>query len=305
MDSITLGLTIGGIIVGALASYFVSLHFFQKSIKKKTLIPFVQFASKLFSELDPELKDNLKVSYKDLEIENITQAQFVVANSGDIPIRDIIEPLKLILPKENKILGINIIHIEPEGRNITFKTIENDDCNIIEFYVPLLNGSDYFVFKILIQDSLPQVKEIESEDKKQKFEFLITADDLPPKLTIESLPFSYYEEEKNDSYEWAPLLLGIVSLLITTAIFGTILSLKFSTKGLYLLEFNEFFNSKTFSIYNVYILILTIIGILFSVLMIIGFITSISQLTPDEKPKFKVPKNLKNERRFPSFEFFG
>ncbi|MDP2159532.1 MAG: hypothetical protein Q8K02_03555, partial [Flavobacterium sp.] len=85
MDAITIGLTIGGIIFGAIITYIVSKYFFNKGIKKKSLTPYRQFSSPLFTNLDPDLKKDLIVSYKSHQIDNLTQAQFLIANDGDLP----------------------------------------------------------------------------------------------------------------------------------------------------------------------------------------------------------------------------
>ena len=306
MDGLTLGLTIGGIAIGAAASYFVSRHFFQKSIKKKTLTPYVQFTSQLFTELDPELEENLKVNYKELKIDNITQAQFLIANSGDIPIRDIIEPLKLIVPKDNKILGLSLLHTEPEGRTVSYKILETDDYNVVEFNIPLLNGGDFFVFKIILQDKLPTETNNKSDEQtEQKLEFTITADDLPPKLEIEHLPFSYYEHEKEKEFDWTGVWIGGFSLLTSIAIFGTILAFSKPSINLFIFSFKDFFNLDNFSASHVFILLLLILGILFVLLTVLALVTTITEIVPSEKPKFRVPNKLRKEKRFHPFEFFG
>ena len=302
MDGLTLGLTIGGIVIGATASYLASRHFFRKGEKKKNLVPFVQFTSKLFSELDPELKQNLVVNFKNHQIENITQSQFLIANTGDLPIRDIIDPLRLTLPKENKIFNVTILHIEPEGRIIKYQILESDNSNVVEFDIPLLNAGDFFVVKLLIQDSLPKQEQEDQREKKSIFDFSITADDLPPKLTIERLPFSYYETEKKERYDWTGFWIVFISLIIFLSILGTIYSLKFQEKGLYLFSFSEFFNFETFGIYNICIILLAIIGLVALLTTVIGFIGSVTELRPNEKPKFKVPGKLRKERIFHPFE---
>lgn len=305
MDGLTLGLTLVGIIIGAVVSYLVSRHFFQKGVKKKTLTPYIQFASKLFSELDPELRENLIVNYKNVKVENIAQAQFLIANTGDIPIRDIIKPLRLTLPSNNKIFSVNIVHVEPEGREISYKIIETQSLNHIEFNIPLLNGGEFFIFKILIQDTLPQPDDTEDKERKSIYSFTVTADELPPHLEINRLPYSYYEQEKKEDYDWAFVWLGAISLQIFIAIMGTILSLKMQSKGLYLFAFSEFFNMETFGIYNICILSLSFFGLIAFILAIIGVVGAIAELTPDEKPKFRVPSKLRKEVRFTPFDFFG
>lgn len=306
MDGLTLGLTIGGVIIGAAASYFFSRHFFHKSIKKKLLIPYVQFTSQLFSELDPELEENLKVNFRDLKIDNITQAQFLIANSGDIPIRDIIEPLKLKVPKENKILGFSILHTEPEGRTISYTISETDTYNEVQFHVPLLNGGDFFVFKIILQDKLPtEAFDNSQETNEQKFEFTITVDDLPPKLEIEHLPFSYYEHEKNKEFDWIGIVVSGFCLLTSILIFGTIMAFENPSLNLYIFSIKDFFNPENFSTSHVFIILTVVLGILYVLLAVLAIIATITEIVPTEKPKFRVPNKLRKEKRFHPFEYFN
>lgn len=307
MNGLAIGLAIGGMIIGAIASFLASRHFFKKGVKEKLIVPYVQFTSKLFSEIDPELKNNLIVKYKGHKVENITQAQFLIANSGDVAIRDIIEPLKLTLPKENKIFSVNIIHIEPEGREVSFKIVETDTSNIVKFDIPLLNRGDFFVIKIVAQDTLPDQTEQEKSKNSEKdhlFKFSVTADDLPPKLEISHLPYSYYEKEEDDKYNWGAVGVAFFSGIITTFFLGTILALKSASKGLYLFSFKEFFSSSYFGFYSICILGLAIISLLTLLLTVLAVIGAILELTPDEKPKFKVPSKLKDERRFYRFDYF-
>lgn len=310
MDGTTLLFSIAGIVIGAIVSYFVSKHFFKKGVKKKSLTPYIQFSSKLFSDLDHELREDLIVNYKNLNVENLAQAQFIVANSGDIAIRDIIKPLRLTLPLENKIFNISIIHIEPEGREIKYNVIETEKSNIIEFNIPLLNAGEYFVFKILTQDVLPKEENDDDNDEDiddldaetKTYKFTITADDLPPKLTIRELPYSYYEHEKLTSYDWMSFWIGLISLIVFIATAGTLYSLKFKSENLYLFNPRNFFNLETFSFYNVSILLLALFGTITLLMTILGFIMALSEISPREEPKFKVPDKLRKDKRFSPFE---
>ena len=303
MDGLTLGLTLGGIIIGAVITYIVSKYFFKKSIKEKSLTPFLQFSSRLFSEIDPELKKELIVNYKNTKVDNITQTQFLIANDGDIPIRDIIEPLKLSIPKKNKIFSVSIIHIEPDGRKIDYKIIETETENIIQFSIQLLNAGEYFVVKILVQDSLPTDEKEELENIK--YTFSITADDLQPTLEINRLPYSYYEEEKERIYDWSGFWVGLIFGILLFAVFGVLYAFKEAHQGLYLFSLSEFFSKTNFSFYSVCIILLAIMGIIFLILTIVGIAQAISELTPNPKPKFKVPNKLRKERMHPyPFEIF-
>lgn len=293
MDGLTIGLTIGGIIFGAIMTYVVSKYFFNKGIKKKSLTPYRQFTSRLFTDIDPELKKELIVNYKNHKIDNLTQAQFLIANDGDIPIRDIIEPLRLRIPKENTIFSASIIHIEPEGRNIKYKIIESETENIIEFNIPLLNAGDFFVIKLLLQDSLPS--EEKENERKITYSFTITADDLQPNLDISKLPFSYYEEDKKKKHDWTGLWLSVIFGLLLTVILGVLYSFKQLSASLYLFSFSGFFKWETFGFYNICIIILALIGIVYLLLTIVGIGMSITELTPNKKTKFKVPSSLRNK----------
>ena len=305
MDEITIAFSLGGIIIGAIITFLVSKYFFRKSIKEKTLKPFIQFESKLFSELDPELKEDLIVKYKNHNVDNIIQAQFLVANSGDIPIRDIIEPLRLTLPKENRIFSVNIVHIEPDGREIKHRIVENELNNIIEFKIPLLNGGDFFVFKILVQDKLPEENEQEEKNKEKSiFNFSITADDLPPKLKVSHLPYSYYEEEKERKYDWMALKIAFFSGLFFTIFTGALYAFKFQSKGYYIFSFSEFFSLETFSFYNVCIIFLALLSFISLLLMTIALIGAATELKPEKKPKFRVPKKLRKDKYSYPFEIF-
>ncbi|MBI1228236.1 MAG: hypothetical protein GC192_23585 [Bacteroidetes bacterium] len=307
MEAVSLVLAIGGIIIGALASYLASRHFFKKGVKEKLLTPYLQFTSKLFSELEPDLKENLIVRYKNHKVENITQAQFLIANDGDIPIRDIIEPLKLTLPKENKIFSANLIHVEPEGREIQCTIIENEEKNIIQFNLPLLNSGEYFIVKIVIQDSIPMPQKNEDESqKKELFNFSITADDLPPNLRISHLPYSYYEQEKEEKYNWTGVWVATISGLITTFLAGIIFAFKSNPNGLYLFSFRDFFSKEHFCFYSICIIVLAIVSLGTLLFTVVGTTASLMELTPNEKPKFKVPNRLKKEEKkvYP-FDYFN
>ena len=88
-----------GLILGGLVTVFTSKYFHRKGIKSKSLSTYIQFITEILSDIDPEVEKKLQVSYNQQEVESLYQVQYVIANTGDIPIRDIIEPLTLIIPK--------------------------------------------------------------------------------------------------------------------------------------------------------------------------------------------------------------
>lgn len=298
MDGLTLTITISSILIGIFVTFFVAKYYFKKGDKKKSLTPYLQFSSTLFQELDPELRQSLIVKYKDVNIENLTQAQFLIANTGDLPIRDIIEDFKLTLPKENKIFSISIIHIQPEGRNIEYKIEENNDKNIVLFKIPLLNKGEFFVFKVLYQDFITDDKDTKDVEYDEEYSFTITAYNLPPNLELEHLPFNYYEDEIDNKYDWSSFWIAFISGIVFGSILLTILAFDEPVNNRYLFNFKSFFSSDTFDFINIGILFLSLLGFVTFLLTILGIVMALSELSPDDKPKFKVPTKLRKEKKY-------
>lgn len=304
MDFTTIILTILGIVIGAVASYIISQHFFKKSVKQKKLSVYIQFNSRLFSRtVDTHLQKDLVVNYKNHAIENIMQAQFVIANTGDIAIRDIIRPLRLNLPKKNVIYNVTIEDIKPEGRIIEHKIVDDIKFNVIEFNIPLLNCGDYFVFKLVAQDFFEKKNDNEEEKNKVHsdetlFDFTITADDIPPNIRIEQLPYTYYEDEKVETYDWAAFWGALIISIIDVVLIGVVFSFRHLNTHLYLFSFNDFFDKKFFSFYSVCVLLLSIVAFVLLIISVIMWILAIEELKPKEKPKFKLPKRLDREKKY-------
>src|SRR6476620_7191576 len=143
--------TLAGILFGGLISYFISKFYYKKTIKIKTLSCYVQYISEFLTDIDEDVKKKLEIDYEGQKVNSIYQVQFIIANTGDFPIRDIIRPLILKIPNQAEVLDANIIHIEPTGREVVLKTIKNPNENIVEFQFPLLNSGEYFVTKLLVK----------------------------------------------------------------------------------------------------------------------------------------------------------
>jgi hypothetical protein len=47
------------------------------------LTPYKNFISRVFSYIDPELKKDLKIKYKDIDVDNFYQVQFTIINTGN------------------------------------------------------------------------------------------------------------------------------------------------------------------------------------------------------------------------------
>lgn len=192
------------LLVGVAATVLVSRYYFNRSTDK-SLTPYLDFGSQLLSGIDPEVKKDLSIKYQDVEVDDLLQIQYLVANTGEKPIRDIIQPLSLTIPDEGVILDASLLHIHPEGRNVELNVDENK--RQVQFLFPLLNKGEFFIVKLLIKGS-PNKKDIE---------FTISVDDLPPKLVVERLPrekIATKEEKEEKQFEKGMFITGVIFLLL-------------------------------------------------------------------------------------------
>lgn len=299
--------TLAGILFGGLISYFISRFYYKKTIKVKTLSCYVQYISEFLTDIDEDVKKKLEIDYDGQKVNSIYQVQFIIANTGDFPIRDIIRPLTLKIPNQAEVLDANIIHIEPNGREVSLKTTKNTNENVVEFQFPLLNSSDYFVTKLLVKGEAPRPQKIKKEDASEDdddnflsfntynlFKFNITVDDLPPEILSERLPhdYSYYQKEAYDkSTLWGGAIFGALAFILGYVLF----CLKELKSDLFLFHFSEFFTN--FSFYKFCVIIGWIITLLFSLFAIIIPLIGFSDLTNNKpKTKFKLPSKLSENR---------
>jgi hypothetical protein len=199
--------SIASIIVGIIVTVLVSKHFFKRSLKK-SLTPYVQFHSSPLTRIDPKVRAQLEVKYQGQIIDNLHEIQFLIANTGDSSIRDIIEPLTLDIPEGSLVLDATILYISPKGRSTNLQ-LSKDKKKVI-FEIPLLNSGDFFITKILLNGS----------PKTDDLVFSISADYLPPTLTATYLPMDAIQTSKTrkGNVEFAPLTIGLGILLLGLAV---------------------------------------------------------------------------------------
>jgi len=201
MDNFLIAL--GSIIVGVIATIWVSNHYFRRS-KRKSLTPYIQFSTSVFKGVDQSVRDSLKIEYKEVKINDLFEIQFLIANTGEKAIRDIIQPLTLHVPEGSQILDASILHIHPKGREVSI-FVEGSDT-IFEF--PLLNSDDFFIAKILL----------EGEPKDKDFSFSISVDDLPPTLKPRFLPPDLVDTGEKRKFEIVLLVVGFLCLALGSSL---------------------------------------------------------------------------------------
>ena len=204
-------ISIVSLLGGVLATVAVARYYFLRTVEKsnKSLTPYIDFFSELLDGIDPEVREALSIKYQELEVEDLIEVQFLVANSGERPIRDVIKPLTLVIPDSSTIMNVALLHISPEGREVSLKV--DKDTNTIEFLFDLLNKDEFFVVKLLLNGKA------DIDD----FVFSITVDDLPPTLETKSLPNDLVQVEdadKTSEIEWELIFGGAVVLLFGASV---------------------------------------------------------------------------------------
>ncbi len=289
--------TIAGIIIGGLITVWASRYFYKKSIKSKSLSCFVQYVSEILTGIDPDIKSNLEVDFKGQKVESLYQVQFVIANTGDIPIRDLITPLTLQIPNKGIILDANLLHVDPKGREVKINITSSNDS--IAYNFPLLNSGEYFISKILIKGEPPRhVIEEEGEDEEPRrlieygsydlFEFSITADDLAPKITSQYLPPYYSDEMEFNHFDKSTILGGAIFGFLAFTIAFILYSIGTIQSDLFLFHFKEFFTN--FYLLKFFIIIGWITALLLGLIGVMIPASEIDGIRPKKKPKFKLPK---------------
>ncbi len=181
-------------------------------------------------------------------------------------------------------MDANILHIHPKGREVSLDF--DKEKNIANFRFPLLNKDDFFIVKFLINGA----------PVKSDYEFSITADDLPPNLTIQRLSYRQIsvdnkKERKEHKFEKSEFLVGIVLVLIAVAI--TMLS--------YFSKYSVMpqINIKIFSWLNVFsiLYIASLIGYIVAVILAIAGVALmvgafIGNFEFPRRKKFVLPKEL-------------
>ncbi len=297
--------TVIGIIIGGIVTILVSRYFYKKSQKSKELSCYVQYISEILTNIDPDVKNNLEIEFKEHKVEKLYQAQIIIANTGDISIKSIIKPLKLNIPAEGEILDANIVYFEPKGRQDSLNLTV--DSSSITFDFPLLNSAEYFIVKVLVKGNppKPEIEEKENEERGYRlyeyeskqyklFKFTITAEDLPPEITSSPLPSNYsrYEPDGFDfSTLWGTAIFGFLGFSVAFILYN----IGLIQEDLFIFNFRDFFTGFSFLKFSIIIGWLISGGLAFIAMAIPASMLSDFK---SPKPKFELPQKYKYSRPF-------
>jgi len=189
-------------------TFWVSRYYFRRSVNK-ALTPYLQSSLSPFRGVDTSVRDALKITYKGTHVEDFLDVEFLIANTGERAIRDIIVPLTIRVPEECELLDATVLYVSPHDRLIS-PSLESTK---VSFDVPLLNAGEFFIIKLLVK----------GEAKPRDFRFTITADDLPPTLTLRRMPDELLiGDDKTPLLRYPVLIFGVSLTVVGLSIVGLI-----------------------------------------------------------------------------------
>jgi hypothetical protein len=191
--------TLLGIIIGIVSTVIVSHYYFRRSVNKRLSI-YALMSNRVFSGIDATVRSHLKFLFHGKEISELQQVELIVANDGERAISNCIQPLRLQLPTSIKILDASILHKSPKELEVSMIQGNSEAAGyFLEFDFPLLNKSDFFLVKLLLDGKLPL----------REMHFQIQADELPRSLKPEWLPDGATSTSER-KVEWAGVIAGFI-----------------------------------------------------------------------------------------------
>lgn len=190
-----------GLLVSVLAAFLIG-RFYHRKPPNKSLTPYLKFSSGVLEGADEQVREELSVEYRGIEVDELHHLQFVIANDGDVPIRDYVQPLRLRIPDGETIYDLSILEARPD--NLVVAT-DVEGRNLV-FDFPLLNPGDWFEAKMLVDTRL-DIGDLE---------FTILDEHLPATLEIEPLPSERAFSTRADTFAAVGSAVPFVALFIGT-----------------------------------------------------------------------------------------
>jgi hypothetical protein len=160
--------TIVGIIAGLIITVVISRYYYRLSVRHRLSVYVLQ-AFQVMSDVDADIRKNLKAEFYGSPVENLTILELLFVNEGTHSIRDYVEPLSVQLPAGVKLLDVTVPYVNPNERRVTVRV--NPDADF-EYNFSILNPREYFLTKI-ISDGFIDLDELT---------ITIAADNLPARI---------------------------------------------------------------------------------------------------------------------------
>lgn len=136
--------------------------------------------------------DDLRISYKDADVETLSNLTFRLSNNGRTPIRDgdVVEPPRIAFPEGNRIFDVRTVDLTPNELSVAVGVIFRNGMPTVEIKFPLLNPGDAATFSVLVDSDDPsfsataRIAGISS--------MTVTRELVVPGLNVSKLPWTVY-----------------------------------------------------------------------------------------------------------------
>lgn len=159
-------------VIGVVVTILISRHYYGRSSKHRLAIYEFPFP-KILRGVDPETRRGLAIKFHGRDVNELNVIEYLIANEGADAIRDTISPLSAAVAEPCQIVDASITYVWPEGREVSVEVINDRQFRCV---FPLLNSHEYFYIKLITDGYV----------RGQDITFSITAEDLPPRIRVES-----------------------------------------------------------------------------------------------------------------------
>jgi hypothetical protein len=272
--------TAAGIIIGIIVTVLVSRYYFLRSVNKHLRI-YTLLDSMVFAGIAPDVKKQLNFAFDSKPVDDLQQLVFLVANSGDRAISNVIDPLALELPAGAEVLDVSVLHRSPDNLPASINHSTGDSSGAkISISFNLLNKGEFFVIKLLLSGRL------ETKDVK----FTIVADDLPRLLKAQRLPPDAISDKKY-KVDWASGAISIFMLLIPAWSFCVLHDLWLLRPSLFIFPWKTFVFDSSSAFVMIYGLIFLTVCTSVGLIALAAALFN-GQFPPRRGPHFPLPAEL-------------
>lgn len=224
-------------VIGVTVAVLAARHYYTRSVKHRLAIYWLPSPS-VFYGADPDIMRDLAIQFRSQPVRELAVTEFLIANEGADPIRNVLEPLTFAITERsstehapirgrpvrstiadassqsghvpNKIVDASVTYVQPEGRAISVKKTSDQEfrCNFA-----LLNPDEYFYVKLITDGEL----------RRTDIKCQIVAENLPPTLKVENT--SKVSIGSNNDAEPGMLIPAAICLTLAAAIFLPLVAL--------------------------------------------------------------------------------
>lgn len=277
--------TLIGLCAGAIFSILVSRYYFIRGIKYHLSV-YLHDYSQILAGLDQDVVDAVTIKFEGLDIEELSDMVFLVANDGSHPIRGIIEPFTIVLPKGSTLLDASFQHVHPEGRRVSVAINKQPDRDTALCTFDLLNKGDYFLVKLLLDGYVGE----------EAIVFKIAAEGLPP--TLELSHASYSTDSSSRWIDTPTFLSGLILASMSTSVLYLIQLVSQARPGLLVWWPWELQGTREAWLANGAVVVAAVVALSLGGVGIGMILTGISKATWKQRTRFVLPERLRRSSDF-------